>query len=83
MSVSVTKWYWLPACDGTGCEFKSWHYRIYILCSLSLRLLGSLRGSLGTNGLTQKLCLKKHVTCLALYRNISLGLHSTATCDVK
>ena len=25
-------------------------------CSLSLRLLGSLRGSLGTYGLTQKLC---------------------------
>ena len=27
--------------------------------SLSLRSLGSLRGSLGTYGLTQKLCLKK------------------------
>ena len=32
-----------PACDGTGCEFDSWQCRIYILCSLSLRLLGSLR----------------------------------------
>ena len=33
---------------------------VYIPRSLSLRLLGSLRGSLGTYGLTQKLCLKKH-----------------------
>ena len=33
--------------------------RIYIPCSLSLRLLGSLRGSLGTYGLTQKLLKKK------------------------
>ena len=47
-----------PAWDGTGCEFDSWQCRIYIPCSLSLRLLGSLRGSLGTNGLTQKLCRK-------------------------
>ena len=45
-----------PAWDGTGCEFDSWQCRIYIPCSLSLRLLGSLRGSLGTYGLTQKLC---------------------------
>ena len=45
--------------DGTGCEFDSWQCRIYIPCSLSLRLLGSLRGSLGTYGLTQKLCWKK------------------------
>ena len=45
-----------PAWDGTGCEFDSWQGRIYIPCSLSLRLLGSLRGSLGTYGLTQKLC---------------------------
>ena len=37
-----------PARDGTGCEFDSWQCRIYIPCSLSLRLLGSLRGSLGT-----------------------------------
>ena len=48
-----------PAWDGTGCEFDSW--QIYIPCSLSLRLLGSLRGSLSTYGLTQKLCLKKIV----------------------
>ena len=48
-----------PAWDGTGCELDSWQCRIYIPCSLSLRLLGSLRGSLGTYGLTQKLCLKK------------------------
>ena len=46
-----------PACDGTGCEFDSWRFRIYIPCSLSLRLLELLRGSLGTYGLTQKLCL--------------------------
>ena len=45
-----------PAWDGTGCEFDSWQCRIYIQCSLSLRLLGSLRGSLGTYGLTHKLC---------------------------
>ena len=37
----------------------SWQCRIYIPCSLSLRLLGSHGGSLGTFGLTQKLCLKK------------------------
>ena len=47
-----------PAWDGTGCEFDSWQCRI---CSLSLRVFGSLRGSLGTYGLTQKLCLKKGV----------------------
>ena len=47
------------AWDETGCEFDSWQCRIYIPCSLSLRLLGSLRGSLGTYGSTQKLCLKK------------------------
>ena len=44
-----------PAWDGTGCEFDSWQCRIYIPCSLSLRLLGSPWGSLGTYGLTQKL----------------------------
>ena len=49
----------LSAWDGTGCEFDSWQCRIYIPCLLSLRLLGSLRGSLGTYGLAQKLCLKK------------------------
>ena len=48
-----------PTWNGTGCEFDSWQCRIYIPCSLSLRLLGSLQGSLGTYGLTQKLCLKK------------------------
>ena len=50
----------VSALDGTGCEFDSWQCRIYIPCSLSLRLLGSLRGSLGTYGLTQKLSLKKY-----------------------
>ena len=48
-----------PAWDGTGCEFDSWQCQIYIPCSLSLRLLGSLRSSLGTYCLTQKLCYKK------------------------
>ena len=48
-----------PAWDGTGCEFDSWQCRIYIPCSLSLRLLGSLRGSPGTYGLTQKIVFKK------------------------
>ena len=38
---------------GKGCEFDSWQCWIYILCSLGPRLLGSLRGSLGTYGLTQ------------------------------
>ena len=47
-----------PAWDGTDCEFDSWQCRIYIPCSLSLRLLGSLRGSLGTYDLTQKIVLK-------------------------
>ena len=45
-----------PAWDGTGREFDSWKCRIYIPYSLNLRLLGSLRGSLGTYDLTQKLC---------------------------
>ena len=35
-----------PAWDRTGCEFDSWQCRIYIPCSLSLRLLGSFLGSL-------------------------------------
>ena len=46
-----------PAWDGTGCEFDSWQCRIYIPCSLSLRLLGSLQGSLGWH----KNCVKKSV----------------------
>ena len=29
-----------PTWDRTGCEFNSWQCRIYIPCSLSLRLLG-------------------------------------------
>ena len=32
-----------PTWDGTGCELDSRQCRIYILCSLSLRLLGPLR----------------------------------------
>ena len=58
-----------PIWDGTGCEFDSWQCRIYIPCSLSLRLLGSLRGSLGTYGLTRKLCLKKdHLRSYLFFR---------------
>ena len=53
LSVTVAS---APAWDGTGCELDSWQCRIYITCLLSLRLLWSLRGSLGTYGLTQKLC---------------------------
>ena len=45
----------VPAWDGTGWEFDSLQCRIYIPCSLSI---GFLLGSLGTYGLTQKLCLK-------------------------
>ena len=45
-----------PAWNRTGCEFDFWQCRINIPCSLSLRLLGSFRGSLGTYRLTQKLC---------------------------
>ena len=61
-----------PACDGSGCEFDSWQCRIYILCSLTLRLLGSLQGSLSTYGLTQKLCLKKPRT---LWETLNSILH--------
>ena len=43
--------------DGTGCEFDSLQCQIYISCSLiTITVLGSLRSSLGTYGLTQKLC---------------------------
>ena len=48
-----------PARDGTGCEFDSWQCRIYIPCSLSLRFLGSLRGSLVYIWLKTKIVLKK------------------------
>ena len=48
------------AWDGTGPEFDPWQCRIYIPCSLSLRLLGSWV-HLGTYGLTQKVCSKKLV----------------------
>ena len=58
----------VPAWDRTGCEFDSWQCQIYIPCSLSLRLLGSLRGSLGTYGLTQKLCWKKIRNVVSLLR---------------
>ena len=37
-------------------SIPAWQCRIYIPCSLSLRLFGSLGGSLGTYGLTQNLC---------------------------
>ena len=45
-------------------QFDSLQCRIYIPCSLSLRLLGFLRGSLGTYGLSHKLCLQNYITCL-------------------
>ena len=49
-----------PAWNGTGCEFDSWQCRIYIPCSLSLRLLGSHRGSLGSLHIAwHKNCVKK------------------------
>ena len=48
-----------PAWDGTGCEFDSWQCRIYIPCSLSLRLLGSLRVFSGYIWLETKIVLKK------------------------
>ena len=48
-----------PAWDGTGCELDSWQCRIYIPCSPSLRLLGYLRGSLGTLWLDTKIVLNK------------------------
>ena len=47
-----------PTWDGTGYEFDSWQCRIYIPCSLSLRLLGFLRGS-GYIWLDTKIVLKK------------------------
>ena len=62
-----------PTWDGTGCEFDSWQCRIYIPCSLSLRLLGSLWGSLGTYGLTQKLCLKKN-HCKTIFSSIPIHI---------
>ena len=43
----------------TGCEFNSWQCRIYIPCSLSLRLLGSLWGSLGWYMAWHTNCVKK------------------------
>ena len=46
--------YWTVGWLGT--EFNSWQFWIYIPCSLSLQLLGSLWGSLGTYDLTLKLC---------------------------
>ena len=48
--------------------------RIYISCSLSLRLLGSLRGSLGTYGLTQKLCKKKFKIIISNFVFFSMHL---------
>ena len=47
-----------PSWDGTGCEFDSRQCRIYLPCSLSLRLLGSLRRSLGSLA-WHKICVKK------------------------
>ena len=53
----IVEWYRLPL--GTEQVVSSIPGSVgYIPCSLSLRLLGSLRGSLSTYGLTQKLCQK-------------------------
>ena len=56
-----------PAWDGTGCEFDSWQCRIYIPCSLSLRLLGSLRGS-WVHMAWHKNCVKKNISTISLSR---------------
>ena len=54
-----------PAWDRTGCEFDSSNQinlavsDIYPMFIEPTRLLGFLRGSPGSYGLTQKLCLKK------------------------
>ena len=70
-----------PIWDGTGCEFDSWQCRIYIYIpfSLSLWLLGSLRGSLGAYGLTQKLCWKNKLhmeaICLCSYDTTTFFLN--------
>ena len=47
-----------PAWDETGCEFDSWQCRIYIPCSLSLRLLGSLSWFYGYIWLDTKIGMK-------------------------
>ena len=64
--------------DGKGCEFDSWQCQIYIPCSLSLRLLGSFRGSLGTYlWLATKILLKKvtYMVWIILYIfNSSFGV---------
>ena len=60
MSVTVAQWYRLPL--GTEQVVSSIPGRVdrsdivYPICSLSQRLFGSFRGSLGTYGLTQKKC---------------------------
>ena len=62
--------------DGTSCEFNSWQcqtYSYHIPCSQSLRLLGFLWGSLGTYGLTQKLCLKQKTKKLSNKLQIIYG----------
>ena len=68
-----------PAWDRTGCELDSWQCRIYIPCSLSLRLLGSLRG-LWVHMAWHKNCVKKKVfpssrrSCVVIfYRIFSAG----------
>ena len=57
-----------PAWDGTGREFDSWQCRINIPCSLSLRLLGSLRRSLGTYG--KNCVLKKRIYCIFINSSV-------------
>ena len=61
-----------PAWDGTGCEFDSWQCRIYIPCSLSLRLLGSF-GFSGYIWLDTKIVLKKKKSKTAKSLALSIG----------
>ena len=80
-----------PDWDGTGCDFDFWQCRIYIPCSQRLRLLGSLQGSLGTYGLTQKLWKKKRLNIARrhsrkIWQSNQTKLHETdyvALCSVS
>ena len=60
-TVTVALWYRLPLGTEQVHEFDSWQCRIYIPCSLSLRLLGSLR-VLWVHMAWHKNCVKNHST---------------------
>ena len=55
-----------PACDETDCEFNSWQCRIYIPCSLSLRLHLGPFGFSGYIWLDTKIVFTK-LTCPILW----------------